>query len=257
MAQCMAHSPAQCLTEPKKSGTDAAATDAEHGTPRDDDLGSPSPAGTSGAADSTATTSPSADGSRTTRGGAPPGATETSPRLTGTLLMETEPDTPAMEPQSGADRSLDHQPGLRVALLGRPSVTGWTTQPKGNRADEIIVYLAAVIPDPVHRDRLMEALWNGGRVKPKALFNHIAAIRRHADDPEIIVTDNATYRLAESVRSDWDNFRALTDSASDLGGAPALVEHAWREAVRVAGDDELPLEVSHAFEAARLGRARD
>lgn len=269
-------------------------------------------------------------------------AAEARGRLTGTLLVEPQPEVTEVEPSAASvdDPTVGH--GLHVTLLGQPTVSGWTTPPKGNRADEIIVYLAAARPEPVHRDRLMEALWNGQRVKPKALFNHLAAIRRHADDPEIITTDHASYRLAESVASDWDEFRALADRASKLDGRErldcfrhaldlvkgkpfdfaeanygwasgegvvshievavtdlaavlardavdagdselaifaarkgllacpwllrmygyiieahalngdaGLVEHTWREAVRVAGDEELPPELVDSYEAGR------
>lgn len=149
-------------------------------------------------------------------------ATEAGGRLTGTLLVEPQPEVTEVAPSAASVDDPTVGPGLHVTLLGQPTVSGWTTPPKGNRADEIIVYLAAARPEPVHRDRLMEALWNGQRVKPKALFNHLAAIRRHADDPDIITTDNASYRLADSVTSDWDEFRALADRASELDGRERL-----------------------------------
>lgn len=147
-------------------------------------------------------------------------------RLIGTLVLPTpmEPEHETVLDLSGApDETVrDSTDTLHVRLLGQPRVTGWLSPPKGNRPEEIVVYLAATRPGGVHRDRLIDALWDGERVKPKALYNHLAAIRRHAGNPDIITNENSTYRLADCVQSDWDQFCALTEQASILEGRPRL-----------------------------------
>ena len=147
-------------------------------------------------------------------------------RLIGTLVM-TAPAEPEREPVLDLSETPDEvvhdsTDTLHVRLLGRPRVTGWLTPPKGTRPEEIVVYLAAARPGGVHRDRLIDALWDGERVKPKALYNHLVAIRRHAGNPEIITNDNSTYRLADCVESDWDQFCALSEQASTLDGQTRL-----------------------------------
>ncbi len=151
-------------------------------------------------------------------------------RLIGTLVLpaRAEPE-PALDLSDTSDETGGTSTGtLHVRLLGQPKVTGWLTPPKGNRPEEIVVYLAAARPVGVHRDRLIDALWDGERVKPKALYNHLVAIRRHAGNPEIITNENSTYRLADCVQSDWDQFCALADQAAELEGRPR------RECLRTA-----------------------
>lgn len=146
-------------------------------------------------------------------------------RLIGTLVLpapELEQE-PVLDLSETPDRAIhDSTDTLHVRLLGRPRVTGWLTPPKGTRPEEIVVYLAAARPEGVHRDRLIDALWDGERVKPKALYNHLVAIRRHAGNPGIVTNENSTYRLADCVQSDWDQFRALGEHASTLAGRPRL-----------------------------------
>lgn len=148
------------------------------------------------------------------------------PRLIGTLVLPApaEPDpSPILDPaETPSETDHDSTGTLHVRLLGQPQVTGWLTPPKGNRPEEIVVYLAAARPAAVHRDRLIDALWDGERVKPKALYNHLVAIRRHAGNPDIITNENSTYRLADCVQSDWDQFCSLADRASTLQGRARL-----------------------------------
>jgi len=147
-------------------------------------------------------------------------------RLTGTLVLaapaEPERETVLDLSETRDEAFRDSTDTLHVRLLGRPRVTGWITPPKGNRPEEIVVYLAAARPGGVHRDRLIDALWDGERVKPKALYNHLVAIRRHAGNADIITNENSTYRLANSVQSDWDEFRALAEQAATINGRDRL-----------------------------------
>jgi hypothetical protein len=271
-------------------------------------------------------------------------------RLIGTLVLaapaEPERETVLDVSETADEANHDSTDTLHVRLLGRPKVSGWLTPPKGNRPEEIVVYLAAARPGGVHRDRLIDALWDGERVKPKALYNHLVAIRRHAGNPDIIANENSTYRLADCVHSDWDQFCTLADRAGalegrarldclrdalslidgkpfdvaetayawvagegvvshievtvtdlasilateaieardtelaifaarkgllacpwllrmygyiieahTLDGNASLAEHAWREAIRVAGEDDLPDEVVNTYEAGRSARS--
>lgn len=270
-------------------------------------------------------------------------------RLIGTLVLPASAEQePVLDLSETSDKAVhDSTNTLHVRMLGQPRVTGWLTPPKGNRPEEIVVYLAAARPGGVHRDRLIDALWDGERVKPKALYNHLVAIRRHAGNADIITNENSTYRLADFVQSDWDQFCALTEHASTLDGRPrletlrdaldlvngkpfdvaetsyawvsgegvvshievavsdlaailatealdagdttlavfaarkgllacpwllrmygyiidahaldgdaTLVEHAWREAIRIAGEDQLPGDLVAKYEAGRSARTR-
>lgn len=109
-------------------------------------------------------------------------------------------------------------PRLLVRVLGRPEVVGWQTEPKGTRPAAILTYLAVARPQIVSRGRLIDALWNGQSIQDRALYNHLAAIRKHSGDPEIITVRRSSYELNDEVGLDWQQFREIVAAAAEMDG---------------------------------------
>jgi hypothetical protein len=105
---------------------------------------------------------------------------------------------------------------IEVVVLGRPTVTGWQTDPR-QRSIEIVCYLA-VHDEPVSGERLRDCIFPPGfkqtSLRQAVSRTRTALGRSAAGDPHILpAVKDGSYELGPGVRSDAGRLRALLTAA--------------------------------------------
>jgi hypothetical protein len=141
--------------------------------------------------------------------GSPASAALSSP------VVATTPDE-VRDKYAALTRSILEPADVEVVLLGRPSVSGWESEPR-QRSVEIVCYLA-VHDGPVTGERLRDSIFPAG-FKPTSLRQAVSrtrtALGRAADGaPHILpASRDGSYELGPGVRSDVQRFQALVAAA--------------------------------------------
>jgi hypothetical protein len=132
---------------------------------------------------------------------------------------------------------------LRGAFAVRRGDTEVRLRPK-ERA--VLAAIALALPHPISTDRIIALVWGDDppATARKAVHNHIARIRRVADD--LVVTEDDTYRFAAHVEADTDPSATGNEVLlADLVDTPEVAAHRQRLQSTIAAQEERRLDVEH------------
>ncbi|HET9733499.1 MAG TPA: hypothetical protein VFP54_12570 [Acidimicrobiales bacterium] len=119
---------------------------------------------------------------------------------------------------------------VRVGVLGPVEVQGWAKPPGRRKLTELVTYLATH-DRPVPTETLRCALWplddDGGEVAYATFKQAISRARAALGEDDtgakhLPEAEGGTYRVGASVRSDWGDFRLLTEAASSVPSGEAI-----------------------------------
>jgi len=116
-------------------------------------------------------------------------------------------------PPSPLPQDAPTAPGVRVNVIGPEEVEPWVDPPTRHKVIEALCFFALHRKRPVTTEELQIALSGGDDDAPetsaKSVRTYMSELRRSLGAQHVPSARGSGYRLAESVRTDWDVFQGL------------------------------------------------